>query len=149
MRQIRVFTPRKEKVDLSERIKSVIGKKILGKNGEVVGKVKDIVAKDDAIEGILVRRRFTTYFLDLEYIEDLYAESVLLKIDPAVRYIGMQVFDSEGRKIGKVVDIQQKKTTNAIESIIVKRHVFAKQKEVAVSDIEVSQKNIILKIAYD
>jgi sporulation protein YlmC with PRC-barrel domain len=148
MRQIRIFTPKKEKVDLSERIKEVIGKKILGKNGEVIGRVKDIVASDDAIEGILVRRKFTTLFIDLEYVDDLHGESVLLKIDPAIRYIGMHVFDSEGRKIGKVTDIVQKQKTNIIESIIVKKYFFSKPLEISVIDIDVSQKNIILKIAY-
>lgn len=149
MRDIRIFTPKKQKPDISERIKEIIGKKVLGKNGEVVGKVKDIVMHEETIEGIIVSKGITKYFLDYQYIEDLYADSVLLNINPAMRYIKMQVFDAQGKKLGKVVDITQKDATNLIESIVVKKNLFSKHRIVPTKDIEVSDKNIILKSNYD
>ena len=149
MREIKIFTPKKKEVDTTERVKSIIGKKILGKNGDVVGKVKDIITNNERIEGILVKKKWTKFFIDYEYIDDLYADSVLLLIDPAVRYLGMKVFDVEGRLIGRVVDIQQKNTTNIIENIIIKKHFFSKPIKIPIGEIEISDKNIILNTAHD
>lgn len=149
MRKMRIFTPKKVQPDISEGLKTIVRKKVLSKNGEVVGKVKDIVINNSAIQGVIVRKRFRQFFIDLSYIQDLYSDSVLLNIDPAIRYLGMQVFDDEGRKLGKVTDINQKNTTNTIESIVVRKNIFSKLLVIPTSEIEVSEKNIILNRTYE
>ena len=63
--------------------------------------------------------------------------------------IGKQVFDADGKKLGRVKSVQRKGNANDFESVVVKRHFFSRGIAVPKSDIDVSKKNIILKVIYE
>lgn len=145
MAQTIVLSSRKTDINLEQTVLNLKGKRVLGKNGEVIGKVKDIVISDNKIEGILAKNHGKKIFIELQYIDQLFNDSVMLKIDPVTRFLGMKVFDAEGRNLGKVVDFTRIGKSNAIQKIIVKKGIIGKQKSIPASHIETSKKNIILK----
>lgn len=73
---------------------------------------------------------------------------IILDIDPVIMLIGKEVFDDEGNKIGKVVDLDRKDYDNDYKSIIVKKHFFSKPLSIPKRDIDVIEKNIILNTSY-
>jgi len=58
------------------------------------------------------------------------------------------VFDADGKKLGKVVDVVRKDETNSMEALMVRKNFYSRQVRVPKNDIEVSKKNIILKKVY-
>ncbi|MFW5872125.1 MAG: PRC-barrel domain-containing protein [bacterium] len=140
-----VLSTKKTEINLEQTVLEVKGKRVLGKNGEVIGKVKDIVITEKIIEGIIVKSNGKKVFIELNYIDQLFNDSIMLKIDPVTRFLGMKVFDAQGKILGKVVDITRSSKLNAIQSIVIKKGMMSKQKTISASHIETAKKNIILK----
>lgn|SRR3989338_4124563 len=148
MHETRQISTRKIELNDQSGLKHFLSKKVLSKDGDEIGRIKDIIFDEHEIVGILVRKGFTDLFIDLSYVEKLFAQSIILKINPVTRYIGMKVYDADGKFLGKVRDIVRKTNTNKIDAIIIKRGLFLKYLEVPVIEIEVEKKNIILNKAY-
>jgi len=145
MTELKIISSKEETPDIDFGIKNIIRKRVLGNNGEVVGKITDVIAKNNKILGITVKKGRIKYFVDYEYIKEFCSKSIFLKVDPVVRYINMLVYDENGKKLGKVIDILQKHYENDIKSISVKKSIFEKSIKINADKIEISKKNIILK----
>lgn len=105
-------------------VKSIIGRKVLTNAGKNLGKVKSvrIHPKDLTVEGIVVDAgmfELDQYF-DRGYIETMNSDGVVLKISPLYEILGHEVFDPNGKKIGKVTEINKSKLSNTLVSIKVK-----------------------------
>lgn len=143
--KIRIISEKTKNLDNYFNLKDIFGKKIITIKGEFFGKVKDLVAEKDKILGVIVKTKSREIFIDFCYINDLYSKSLMLKISPAFRVIGMKVYDSVGKKLGKVVDIEQiNETTNEIDKIIVKKNFFNKALTIKYSAVKSDVKNILL-----
>jgi sporulation protein YlmC with PRC-barrel domain len=142
---VTIISPKKEPVTTIQGVTKILGRKVLSKTGDVVGKVVDIVPKGKEIAGIVCKKRLKKTFIDIQYVADLYTNSVMLNIDPATRYEGMQVFNADGEKLGKVIEVNRTTATNAYKSLTVKKNMFTKKNKIAADKVESAHKNIILK----
>lgn len=107
-------------IDMSK----VIGKKVLTNEGKKIGKIKGINLHptDLTIEGIRVDTGMfdVNKYIDGSYIKSITYEGAVLKTTPVTEYRGLEVYDSLGKKIGKVTDVSRSKMTNSLNSIKVK-----------------------------
>jgi sporulation protein YlmC with PRC-barrel domain len=143
-----VSTKVKEPLKLSS-FRAYVGKKVISKSGEKVGKVHNMRFSGSTVSGIVVSRWLSRFFVGLEFVDKISKESVVLSIDPVIMHVGKQVFDADGRKMGKVSGLVRKDSGNSFESIIVKKRFFSKGMTVPKKEIDVIKKNIILKKAYE
>lgn len=131
-----------------ESFRSYIGKKVIAKSGDKIGKVYNIRFSKNTVLGIVVRRRLSKFFIGIEFVKGVSDKSLMLSIDPVIMLAGKHVFDADGRRLGKVARIERKGSGNDFESIVVRKWFFMRGIIIPKKDIEVMKKNIILKKAY-
>ena len=122
------------------RLSDVKGKKVISASGKVVGRVKDIAYDLNKIIGIYVGNAI----IGKEYIGRLNTDSIILKINPVTSFVGMIVFDKDGKKVGKVSKTIRSATVNDFVEITVRKNALSKPFKIVKADIEVIGKNIIL-----
>lgn len=145
-KNLRIISGKKVDLDNSSVLKKVFGKSVISSTGEIFGKVKDVFVENGKIIGVIVKNKSRDIFIDISYINDLFANSLMLKINPIFRVLGMSVYDVVGKKIGKVVDVEQSNNTlNEISKLIVKKNLFSKSIYVNYSNVDSDVKNILLK----
>lgn len=132
-----------------DSFRAYIGKKVISKSGERVGKVHDIRFSGSKVEGIVVLKRISRLFIDQEFIAGHSDEAVMLSIDPVTMMRGKQVFDADGKKLGKVSDVVRKGNSNVMSSIIIRKRLYSRGVRIPKEDIETAKKNIILKKVYE
>ena len=106
-----------DKKELDDTITSddILGKDVVDHDGEFIGVVEKVHINPNTIElmGISIDKGFlrTGLAIGKDYIAQITPHAVLLKIRPAHKIKGMQVFDVDGNKIGIVtkVDLAGKK----------------------------------------
>jgi len=110
------------------KVSSIEGKKVLTKDGEKIGNLKNIHIDSTGltIEGIRVSGGIfgEDSYIGRGYIHSMTEEGVILSIIPVERYVGLAVLDSRGRKVGKVKEVKKSRKTNTLVSIVVGRGVF-------------------------
>jgi len=97
---------------------SFTGKTVIDREGIEYGKVKHIQINPNTlcVCGVTIHQSFRRdYFLSEDYI-DKFTEKTLLLSRPPIR-IGIQVIDTDRRKIGKVKSIHRHPDTKEFESI--------------------------------
>ncbi len=139
-----VISARQLKTDFS--LKAIIGKKVICENGEIIGRVKDIAFDANNIMGIYVWGIFKTkkMLIDRSYIDEFNSDSIILKINPITTLLRRDVFDKDGKKLGKVKRITRNTHLNDFESLLVKKNLFTPSRTIPKSDIGIIGKNIIL-----
>lgn len=142
--KIKIISPKKRDISGLKKLKSYLGKKVISKSGNRVGKVQNIMFSGNKVEGIIVTNGFRKIFIDLEYVNPS-KDSIMLLIDPYMSFKNKLVFDADGKKVGRVVKIIRKGNTNIIESIVVRKKIIFKSTTISKADIDVLKKNIILK----
>jgi len=98
----------------------ILGKDAVDPDGEVLGVVTKlhIDKKTKQITGITIDEGFMKpdLFVGIRHIKNFGIDSVFLSKVPTKKYIGLKVFDSEGRLIGRVKKIISKRhKVNSIE----------------------------------
>ena len=146
-KKTKIISNRLKKVDHLKRFTSYIGKKVYSKSGEYIGKVCDLLFRDDRFLGILIDRR--NVFIGREFFGGESEKRIMLKIEPVTNLIGKQVFGATGKKIGKISDIKRKSNSNNYTDLWVKKSIYRKSFTVPKKDIDVAKKNIILKKEYE
>jgi sporulation protein YlmC with PRC-barrel domain len=103
--------------------KKILGKKVLTKDGKDIGKIKAIHIHPTqlTVEGIHVDTGlfYVDQYIDENYIKSLSEEGAVLKINPATNLINLIVYDSLGKKVGRVKNVNRSKLTNTLRSITV------------------------------
>ena len=127
--------------------KRYIGKRVYSTSGDYVGRVVDLSLYEDAYVGLIVRGRQLLY-IDKEYCEPENVDTIILKIDPITLLKGKIVFDSAGKRLGRVTGFERSGVRNACDTILVKKNIFKKPVSVPYSAVETSKKNIILNQEY-
>ena len=130
-------------------LKKYIGKSVYSKEGEKIGKIRDILFKGYHINSIVVSKTIFSkkVIIDSEFLNGFTNEGIILKMNPVTFIIGKQVFDKDGRTVGKVKSVNRKNDLNTFESLGVKGNIFKKQILIYPKDIQIVQKNVILKIS--
>ncbi len=135
------------KLDHTLSVRDYLHKKVYSTSGDYVGKIYDLVLYENQLMGLLVHGR-KRLFIDINYCTASAVDSIILKIDPVTMLKGKIVFDSRGKRIGKVSAIERKSVKNECENLLVKKNMFKKPVPIPFTDIEVSKKNIILSKVY-
>ncbi|MBR9691879.1 hypothetical protein GOV06_03765 [Candidatus Woesearchaeota archaeon] len=148
LKKIEIFTPRKEDVSKFNSVMGYIKKKIVSKSGEVMGEVKDVLFTAKGVKGIIGGKLLSKFYIDSAYFNSVDGK-IMLSIDPVMLLVGKDVFDADGRLLGKVIDVVRKSKLNNFKSIIVKRKFYSKGVEIPKSEIKTSKKNIILNKVYE
>lgn len=142
-----LISKRLSTLDKTRSVHDYLGKKVFSTSGDRVGRVVDVVLYDDGYAGIIVRGRRLLY-IDKDYCEPETVDSIILRIDPITMLKGKIVFDSEGKRLGRVVGFERTGVRNTCDVIVVRKNLFRKPMTIPYSAIETSKKNIILNKAY-
>jgi len=142
--KIDIVSSRTKKIENTGRYSSYMGKKVYSKTGELVGSVYDIVIKNDCMAGVLYKGN-SRVFMGKEFFKSDTADAIMLKIEPVTGLIGKQVFDSTGKRVGKVVELKRKSTANSYEELRVKKAFYLSSVFIPKKLIAVAKKNIILR----
>lgn len=107
-------------------VKTVVGNRVLSKNGEVLGKVREVRMDPDGrtIQGIIVKGiplLTRKLYIAEHYIGRITDKAVILRIDPISMYIGRAVVSADGKKVGKVISAERVKTSNELKYFEVRR----------------------------
>jgi len=129
------------------RLLNVVAKKVMSENGEIIGKVRDLAFDMRRVVGIYITGPLglKKILIGMEYIDQIHADSVVLKINPITSLEGKIVFDKDGKKVGKVISVVRKGTANDFSELIVKKNQFSRGIHIKKGDMNVISKNIILK----
>ena len=141
-----IISNRFKKVENQKKFSSYIGKTVYSKSGEYVGKIVDLLFKNDRFSGIIVDRK--NVFIGKEFFGSESEKAIMLKIEPITNLIGKKVFDTVGKKVGNVSDIKRKANSNNYTNLMVKKAIYRKAFAVPKKDINIAKKNIILKKEY-
>lgn len=142
-----LLSKRLSTLDNTSTLRSYLGKKVYSTSGDFVGRVVDVIIFQDQFVGLTVQGK-RRLFVDKDYCEPETVDNIILKIDPITMLNGKLVFDSEGKKVGRVVGFERTGVRNTCDVIVVKKNVFNKPLSIPYSAIETSKKNIILNKAY-
>jgi sporulation protein YlmC with PRC-barrel domain len=141
--------PYKETVNMQ----GILGRKVLAKDGKRLGKIKSIHIgpKSLTIEGIHVDTGMfnVDHYFGKNYIQVLNEDGAVLKINPVNELIGLTVYDSDGKEIGKVSAINRSKMTNRLLSIVVVNKEAKEGFSITADYIETIGENIMLKEPFD
>lgn len=149
IKRISILSNKVETLNGHQSLNSLVGKKVYSKSGDHIGKVKDVLYLNTQISGITVWMGLRKLFIDREFFGDSPDDVLFLTIDPIFLLMGKQVFDVNGRLLGKVSAIKRNSTKNLFNSLIVKKNIISKPLEVKHSDIQTMKVNIILNISIE
>jgi len=130
--------------------KSLIGKRVLSKSGDVIGRVVQLRINPDkrTLEGVVVRRLAKKIYLCMSYVTRITEEALMLGIDPVVLFKGRAVVTSDGKKFGVVYDLERIQQTNEITHVHLRRHLY-KKLSIPKEDFTRFGTSLILKKTYD
>ena len=131
-----------------ESIKDYLGKKVVSKSGKTVGSIRDVLFTGKGIRGIIIYKLFSRFYVDKAFFNTV-GNKAMLSIDPVLLLKRKEVFDLDGKKLGKVVKVNRKNNNNDFESITVKKRFFLKGFKIPKSEIDVMKNNIILNKSYE
>ena len=130
----------------------IIGKNVISRDGRKLGTIQavHIHPTNLTVEGIRVKRGLlqTDDYIGREYIQSLTQSGAVLKILPVKEMMGLEVFDMNGSKVGRIKAISRSKKTNSIVSFTVERGFRKKDAEFLGKDIREVGKGVILKVLY-
>lgn len=147
-RKERIISSKTTTLDETKSLVSLLGKRVLSKSGEITGKITDVITTNEKIIGIMVTGS-QKQFIGKEFFKYDAEDSIILTIDPVTLMIGKQVFDSEGKKLGNVIDIKRENADNNYTAIIIKKTLISKKILIPKKHIEVARKNILLNVPYE
>ena len=104
--------------------------------------------KENNLVGVLIKSN-QKVFIGKEFFKSDTDDAIMLKIDPVVGLIGKQVYDSTGKRLGKVVGVKRKGTGNSYSEILVKKAFYRKAFSIPKNEIEIAKKNVILNKEYE
>ncbi len=138
--------PVEETVDLTQ----VVGKSVVSRDGEWIGKVESIHMDPVTftLEGVTINRGFLneSEYVGREYVKSISRRGVVLQINPVTEAVGLPVYDVRGKRIGEVGTVERRKKTNRLSTIHVKRGWFKKSLIVPRNAIKTVNKGVMLNI---
>jgi len=147
-KQIPIVSDKEKNVLKFESMRDYVGKQVVSKSGEQIGTIVDVLFTDKGVKGIVVASGpFSRFYVDLSFFSTI-SDKAMLTINPVILLVGKEVFDSDGKKLGRVSTIKRKGNSNDLEAVVVKKRIYSKGIQIPASDIDVMKKNIILNTTY-
>ncbi len=147
-----VIKNQSKSLDKTVEVSRVIGKDVISKDGRKLGTIDAIHIHPTnlTVEGIRVKKGMfeTDDYIGREYIQSLTQSGAVLKILPIKEMMGLEVFDINGKKIGKIKSIERSKKTNVIVSFSVERGFRKDDATFSGKDIKEVGRGVILKIPF-
>jgi len=126
----------------------ILGKDAIDAEGQIIGVVQQlrIDKPSKKIIGILIDQGFMKpdLFVGIDAVKNFGVDSVFLKRSPSSKIKGLEVYDSDGKKIGVVHDIIKGKSN--ISAIFVKQGPVSKPFKIKAKHIKTIGFSVILKI---
>ena len=126
----------------------ILGKDAIDTEGQIIGVVQQlrIDKHSKKIVGILIDQGFMKpdLFVGIDAIKNFGVDSVFLKRSPVSKIKGLDVYDSNGRKVGVVHEIIKGKSS--ISAILVKQGHLSKPFKIKSKFIKTIGFSVILKI---
>src|SRR4030042_1450626 len=133
-------------------VSRILGKTVISKDCRKLGTIQAIHIHPThlTVEGIRVKRGMfeTDDYIGREFIQSLTQSGAVLKILPVKEMIGLDVFDMNGRKIGKIKAISRSKKSNVVVSFTVERGFRKEDAEFSGKDIKEVGKGVILRVPF-
>ena len=148
-KKLKAISSKNKDISKLDSFRSWVGKRVISKSGDIIGKVQDFRFLKNTIAGIIVMKNLSRIFIDTEFINGVSEEAVVLSIDPVTMLVGKKVFDVDGKEMGKVVRLIRKGNENTFEVLVVKRKIYSKGIKIHKKDVDISKKSIILKKSYE
>lgn len=147
--KVKIISTKKSVISDNHRLTKYLFKNVFTKEGEKIGRITQIIFDKEIIQGIIISKGlfFKKIFVDMEYVSKFTGDSVILNITPILLIVGKQVFDDEGKIVGKVKRVVRKTNDNGYDHIVIKNGLFSKEKIVHPKDVIILKKNIRLKIS--
>jgi len=127
----------------------ILGKDVVDIDGEIIGVVQQLRIDKNSkkIMGILVDQGFMKpdLYVGLDYVKNFGVDSIFLSQSPRPKIKGLDVYDKNGKKIGFVYNIIEKK--NVILGIVIKKRQIGKKYLIKRKYIKVIGFNIVLRVA--
>lgn len=147
-KKIEVVSSKTKKLEKTKNFCSYINKKVYSKKGMFVGKVSDVIMKDYLMVGVLVNAN-KKIFIGKEFFKSDSESAIMLKIDPVTEIIGKTVYDSTGKRLGKVVGLKRKGTGNSYSELLVKKAIYSRSFSISKKEVEIAKKSVILNKEYE
>ena len=129
-------------------LKKLVGKKVLSKDGLVVGKIIQIRIDPHrmVVQGILVSGGDLgkNLYIGKSYFNNFSDDAVILNINPSPLLIDRKVLDHEGNNMGRVRDVYRRGSRNDIDELVV-RSFLRKDFTIRMSQVKNIGRSIILK----
>lgn len=129
----------------------ILGKEAIDPDGSVLGVVTKVHIDnhDRKVIGITIDMGFAKpdLYVGINNVRNFGEDAVLLKTVPAPKFKGINVLTSEGKKIGRVVDIVMK-NSQVVEFVVSSSRFLGKKSNIKYSDIKEIGDSIILKEGY-
>lgn len=150
MLNYRTVTKKEASIEDTINLRRLIGKRVLSEGGAIVGRISEVRVDPEGfeLEGVVVSRGFESpIYIGKSYFAKLSNYSVILNTELSVLLNGRKVLTTDGKVIGKIIEINRKGTTNDIESILVGR--WWKKYLIPVSDIKQIGNSVLIKTRHD
>ena len=123
----------------------ILGKDVLDKSGDIIGVVQmiHIDKKSKQIIGITIDEGFLRpdLYIGINYIKKFGVDAIFLSIEPAQKFVGLKVFDSNGKERGKVTKVELARSK--VKSLKIKSGL--KTIEISASKIKKIESSVLLK----
>lgn len=144
---IHLFSKKIKSLEGSVKSSSYLGKKVFSKFGQYVGRVYDVVLEKGFMVGVMIKGK-KRLFIGVEFFDSQFDKGIMLSIDPVTLIIGKKVYDSVGKLVGKVVDVDRNTASNTFHALIVKKGLFFKPFIIPASDVVESKHNVLLNKSF-
>ena len=141
---MKIISPHRETTDdvfLSSNLK---GKDVISSKGVDAGSVKDFYTDTKILNGLVVKYKWTTYFIDAVHIHEASKDAVILTIHPYYLLIGKEVYDTEGRYLGVIKTVTRETNSNEPDTIIVKKSWWAQRKAISSDKVQEAKETVII-----
>lgn len=146
---VEVIGAEPDSVDAFTGSRDVLDNEVLSKHGRSAGRVDGFYFADDELQGLRVVHETVAYYIDMCFVKEYGKEAVMLSIEPFYSLEGLYVYDGRGEYLGVVRDVTRDGSSNDVEELVVRKHVFSKEYVIPASAIKTAHDNIILEETYD
>jgi len=124
----------------------ILGKEVVDIDGGIIGVTQQLIIDKTSkkIKGVLVDQGFMKpdIYIGINLIKNFGVDAVFLNKSPIKKLKGLEVFDKDGKKVGLVDSIEEKR--NKLESIIIKKSSLSSKYHIKKNKIKTIGFSIIL-----
>ena len=112
-------------IDQTINDSALIGKQVIGKDGERIGEVCGIYLdpKNLTLEAIRVNSGLFSYdhYIGRNFIDQLTPEGVMLTFTPSTEFVGKEVYTANGKKLGIVKEVRRIGPANEFVNFVISK----------------------------